>query len=42
VIRSDRSERRGFTSREGSGYESSGTVWSENKLSSKEMEKIRK
>jgi len=30
-----------FTSREGSGYESSGTVWSEDRLNSKEVEKIR-
>jgi len=37
-----RSERKVFSSREGSGYESSGTVWSEDRLSSKEMESIRK
>jgi len=37
-----RSERRVFTSRKRSGYESSGTVWSEDRLSSKEVEKIRK
>jgi len=28
-----RSERRGFSSREGSGYESASTVWSEDRLS---------
>jgi len=37
-----RSERRVFSSREGSGYENSGTVWNEDRLSSKEVEKIRK
>jgi len=37
-----RSQRRAFSSREGSRYESLGTVWSEDRLSSKEVEKIRK
>jgi len=31
-----------FSSREGSGYESSSTIWSEDRLSNKEVEKIRK
>jgi len=37
-----RNERMVFTTREGNGYESSGTVWSEDRLCSKEVEKIRK